>query len=143
PTPSLGAILGCGLVVISDDKGRPLPGASRLYRILISESIFIIWKVRNSSVISQGGQSLSNTEIQNRWLHAINQRLNLDRTLTNRARYGKQFSVKPDLVLQTWSSTLKDEEELPDDWLRVPKVLVGIEPLRPPSPPAGRRGRNR
>jgi ribonuclease HI len=130
-------------VVISDDKGRPLPGASRLYRILISESIFIIWKVRNSSVISQGGQSLSNTEIQNRWLHAINQRLNLDRTLTNRARYGKQFSVKPDLVLQTWSSTLKDEEELPDDWLRVPKVLVGIEPLRPPSPPAGRRGRNR
>ncbi|KAJ7912023.1 hypothetical protein B0H13DRAFT_1614001, partial [Mycena leptocephala] len=131
------------LAIILDDKGQSLPGASRLYRILISESVFTIWKVRNSSVISQGGQSLSDAEIHNRWLHAINQRLNLDRPLTNQARYGKQFSLKPELVLQTWSSTLKDEEDLPEEWLRVPKDLVGIEPLRPPSPPAGQRGRNR
>jgi ribonuclease HI len=74
----------------------------------------------------------------------LNLRLDLDRLLTNKVRYGKQNSLDSVLVLQTWSSTLKDEDKLPEDWLRVPKVLVGLELSQPPSPPAsGRQGRNR
>ncbi|KAJ7470090.1 hypothetical protein B0H11DRAFT_2434145 [Mycena galericulata] len=38
-----------------------------------------------------------------------------------------------------------NEEDLPENWLKEPKVLVGIEPMRspPPSQPADRPGRNR
>ncbi|KAJ7501351.1 hypothetical protein B0H11DRAFT_1713618 [Mycena galericulata] len=145
PELSLGSILGCGLTSITDEKGNYLPGASRLYRIIISESLYMIWKIRCDCVIGKGGQSLSNSEIHNKWLHAINECLKFDCILTNHSRYGKNVSIKPILVLQTWSSTLKNEEDLPENWLKEPKVLVGIEPMRspPPSQPADRPGRNR
>ncbi|KAJ6589681.1 hypothetical protein B0H19DRAFT_1058667 [Mycena capillaripes] len=53
------------------------------------------------------------------------------------------ISVKPALVLQTWSSTLQNEDKLPENWLRVPKVLVGIGPLPPPLPAvSGWQGRD-
>ncbi|KAJ7615208.1 hypothetical protein DFH06DRAFT_1013387, partial [Mycena polygramma] len=125
--------------------GRHLPGATRLYRILISESLFVIWKIRNNCVISREGASPPPAEIHNKWLFAINDRLTLDRTLSNQRRYGTQISTKPLLVLQTWSSILKDEDNLPDNWLRLPRVLVGTEPKRtqPEPPPINRRGRNR
>ncbi|KAJ7605709.1 hypothetical protein DFH06DRAFT_1150445 [Mycena polygramma] len=48
--------------------------------------------------------------------------------------------VLPSVVLCTWSRTLLAEDELPKDWLREPKVLVGIVPKRSqrsPSPDAG------
>jgi ribonuclease HI len=145
PELSLGSVLGYGLVTISDEKGRTLPGASRLYRILISEFVFVIWKIRNDSVIGQGGDPIPDNKIHNKWLHAINLRLNFDCVLTNHTKYGKQNSIKTSLVLQTWSLTLADEDKLPENWIREPKVLVGTEP--PSSHPApqhsGRRGRNR
>ncbi|KAJ6480516.1 ribonuclease H-like protein, partial [Mycena vitilis] len=145
PSLSLGAILGCGLANFVDTKSHHLPGATRLYRILLSESMFLIWKIRNDCVINKGGVALSPTEIHNKWVYIINQRLDLDRTLTNHHRYGKQISIKPLLVLRTWESTLKDEDTLPDNWLRLPRVLVGTEPKRtkPTPPPLNRRGRNR
>ena len=38
-------------------------------------------------------------------------------------------AINSELVLNTWKSTLKDEELLPRNWLYTPEVLVGIEPL--------------
>lgn len=145
PELSLGTILGCGLATFSDEKGHDLPGTARLYRILISESLFVIWKVRNESVISRTGVPLPENHIHNKWLHAVNLRLRFDCILTNHAKYGKQNSIKPSLVLQTWRSTLMNEEKLPENWTREPRVLVGTEPQssHPPSQPTGRRGRNR
>ncbi|KAJ7874853.1 hypothetical protein B0H13DRAFT_1632951 [Mycena leptocephala] len=145
PDMSLGSVLGCGFADIRDEKGRTLTGASRLYRILISESIFVIWKIRNDSVIGLGGAPMPDNKIHNKWLHAINLRLKFDCVLTNYTKYGKQNSVKISLVLQTWSSTLADEDKLPENWIREPRVLVGTEPpsSHPPSQPSGRRGRNR
>ncbi|KAJ7441168.1 hypothetical protein B0H11DRAFT_2204861 [Mycena galericulata] len=87
-------------------------------------------------VIGHDGVPASEQEIHNRWLHAINERIEIDRNLTNHLKF----------VLETWKGVIKDEDKLPDDWLRGPEVLVGIAPkrsLRPPSPPVGRRGRNR
>ncbi|KAF8192842.1 hypothetical protein K438DRAFT_1590157 [Mycena galopus ATCC 62051] len=148
PELSLGAILGCGLANIKDEHGRHLPGATRLYRILVSESLFSIWKIRNECVINNTGTPLSVNEIHNKWLFNINQRLGFECALTNHYKFGKNNSIKPLLVLQTWSSTLKGEDSLPENWLKVvPRVLVGIEPKRtsqpPSSRPQGRRGRNR
>ncbi|KAJ7139962.1 hypothetical protein C8R43DRAFT_893064 [Mycena crocata] len=141
PEITLGSILGCGLATFKDEKGRKLPGTTRLYRILISESFFEIWKIRNTTVIKQGGEPLSENHIHNRWLTVMNRRLQFDCNLTNFAKYGKQSSVSPLLVTQTWSSVLLNEEELPEDWIRQPRVLVGIEPRssRPPPRPSGRR----
>ncbi|KAJ7699732.1 hypothetical protein B0H16DRAFT_1668784 [Mycena metata] len=133
PVLTLGAILGCGLAFISDENGKQLPGASRLFRILISESLFTIWKIRNDCVITNNGVSLTLKAIHNKWLFAVNKRLELDHAMASRQRH----------VLQTWTSTLKDEDKLPENWLRVPRVLVGVEPHQPSSTPARRRGRNR
>ncbi|KAF8176882.1 hypothetical protein K438DRAFT_1607023 [Mycena galopus ATCC 62051] len=122
---SLGVILGCGLVLIKDENGRHLPGATRLFRILISESLFLIWKLHVSNGLWQqdqpNGLLVRRPEIQNKWLYTINWRLELDCQLTNKLRYGKQDSVNSILVLQTWSATLKDEDKLPDNWLRMPR----------------------
>ncbi|KZT03820.1 uncharacterized protein LAESUDRAFT_658954, partial [Laetiporus sulphureus 93-53] len=46
-----GGLLGCALRSFSDDEGRRRPGATRLYRILISESTYLIWNLRNERVI--------------------------------------------------------------------------------------------
>ncbi|KAK7057848.1 hypothetical protein R3P38DRAFT_3546779 [Favolaschia claudopus] len=145
PELSLGSILGCGLARFYDQRGRNLDGTTRLFHILISESAFTIWKIRNECVIQRQGDPLPEKAIHNKWLHNINQRLEFDRLLTNHAKYGKQYALKPSLVLQTWNSTLLDEDKLPDDWIKLPRVLVGIKPQTDPpsSRPSGRRGRNR
>ena len=41
-------------------------------------------------------------------------------------KYGS-FATKRDVVLKTWSETLKNEYALPDDWINTPEVLVGTE----------------
>lgn len=46
PTIELGTILGCGLAEFKDDGDRLHPGAARLFRILVSESAFLIWSMR-------------------------------------------------------------------------------------------------
>ncbi|KAJ7724006.1 hypothetical protein B0H16DRAFT_1666082 [Mycena metata] len=128
PQISLGSILGSGLATFRNTESKILPHTARLYRILISESMYLIWKIRCEVVIAEGGVPKSATEIHNRQVALMNERLNIDRTLTNRER------------------TLMNEEKLPEKWLSEPEVLVGIAPigsLRPLSPPSGRRGRNR
>ncbi|KAJ7729024.1 hypothetical protein B0H16DRAFT_1470217 [Mycena metata] len=122
PVLSLGSILDCGLTTFSDENKRPLPGTSRLYRILISESLFMIWKIRNECIINRAGH-----EMHNKWLYAINMRLKFDRALTNYAKFGKQNSINISLVLQTWRLTLMEEDKLPGNWIREPRVLVGTE----------------
>ncbi|KAJ7150818.1 hypothetical protein C8R43DRAFT_951252 [Mycena crocata] len=42
PQLSLGSILGCSLATFSDEKNRPIPSTARLYRILMTESLFLI-----------------------------------------------------------------------------------------------------
>ncbi|KAJ7668756.1 hypothetical protein DFH06DRAFT_982886 [Mycena polygramma] len=146
PIVSLGSILGAGLATFEDDENKKMPNTARLYRILMTESMYLIWKIRCEVVIGNDGAQKTPTEIHNRWVAALNERLEIDRNLTNQMRFGKQYSLAPSLVLETWRGTLKDEDKSPDRWLSEPEVLVGIVPirsLRSPSPPVGRRGRNR
>ena len=99
-------------------------GTTHLFRILISESAHLIWRIRNERVI-QGKPEASPQEVHFRWLKAINNRLKIDCVLTNGVKYGKK-AIDKSLVLRTWKKTLKNEEILPKDWTRETGVLVGV-----------------
>ncbi|KAJ7744622.1 hypothetical protein B0H16DRAFT_1322072 [Mycena metata] len=139
PAPTVGAILGCRLATFKVD-GRKSQADARLYTILMTESAHLIWKLRCEFVVGREGKDpASEREIHNRWVHVINERLEIDRSLTDQLRYGKQYSIAPSLVRDTWKGILEDEANLPDNWLRGPEVLVGIAPVRSqrsPPPPA-------
>lgn len=138
PILRYGTILGCGLANFKDSRGQNIPGKNRLYKILVSESAYLIWKLRCERRISKQDDIEKyhpQHEIHNRWVHCINARLTLDCLMTNRLKYGKK-ALQPKLVLNTWDGLLMDNSNLQDDWIKQTGVLVGIGTLRPP-------GRNR
>ncbi|CAK5280006.1 unnamed protein product [Mycena citricolor] len=116
--PTIGKIMACGAIQQEDAS------LSRLFRIIISESAHLIWRIRCERVI-QEKDNASTTEVESRWKKTINTRLLIDCKMTNAARYGKR-SLKPSLVKKTWAKTLKNEVNLPDDWTKGGGVLVGI-----------------
>ncbi|KAJ7093994.1 hypothetical protein B0H15DRAFT_905021 [Mycena belliarum] len=134
PEVSLGTILGCGLAEFRGDGGKTDRGTQRLYQILISESAYLIWRLRNERVIDRNGEPAPDEEITNKFKFAINQRLQMDKILANRPRKGKLPALAPALVLETWSKTLDDEQSLPQDWIREPRVLVGSRAFPPRTP---------
>ncbi|KAF8224742.1 hypothetical protein L208DRAFT_471264 [Tricholoma matsutake] len=38
-------------------------------------------------------------------------------------------AMSKELVLETWKGTLHKEDGLPDDWMGVARVLVGMDPV--------------
>jgi len=138
--PRFGTILGCGLGDFRDehDKNVQLAGANRLYAILLSESAHQIWRTRCKWRISDEASMEkipTEQEVRASWIRNLNRRLQLERLMTDKLRYG-QKALKARLVEKTWWGVLRDQESLPDNWLRKgTEVLVGIGE-RPP-------GRNR
>ncbi|KAJ6586233.1 hypothetical protein B0H10DRAFT_1961825 [Mycena sp. CBHHK59/15] len=86
-------------------------GTTCLFRIIVSESAHLIWKLRNERVIQEKNPA-SKQEIQNKWCKAINNRLAIDCMLTNEAKHGK---------------VLKDEDTLPAEWRQKTGVLCREE----------------
>jgi ribonuclease HI len=133
---SYGSFLAVGLVHFKKN-GNVLRGKSRFFRILVSESAFLIWKLRCERRITKSDDDAefhSITEIHNRWVKIINVRLQLDCILTSKKLF-KRKALSQSLVHDTWSGALLNENSLPDNWL-TSRVLVGIEPF-------DRLGRNR
>lgn len=131
PRPSLGAVLSSPIAPYKNAKGKPKTGDARLYRILMTESAYLIWKLRCERVI--GGAENPNRpqatpqEVGARWLQTINERLRTDCLMTNTSKYGKK-ALNKTLVERTWEGTLRNEDNLPPDWSRgKAEVLVGIE----------------
>ncbi|KAJ7149881.1 hypothetical protein C8R43DRAFT_1192432, partial [Mycena crocata] len=116
--PTVGEIMACGTIQRGD------AGTSRLFRILVSESAHLIWKLRNERVIQEKGEA-PGQEIRNRWLRSINNRIAHDRALTNREKYGKK-GIDKKLVQRTWTKVIENESKLPLEWMRDTEVLVGI-----------------
>ncbi|KAJ7922719.1 hypothetical protein B0H13DRAFT_1865564 [Mycena leptocephala] len=137
PPLSMGSILGCGMAIFEDKKKRPHAAKARLYRILITESMYLIWKLRCECVIGHNGEPPTANEIHNRWVHTINERLEIDKNLTNELKFGKQYILPRKLVLDAWRGTLHAEKDLPRDWLNKAEVLASIGSRRPPSPNEG------
>ena len=100
----------------------------------MSESAYLIWRLRNERVIDRAGEPASEEEIENKFKFVINQRLQMDKVLANRPRGGKRPALPPKLVLETWSGILDNELSLPKDWLREPRVLVGSRAFPPRTP---------
>ncbi|KAJ7883248.1 hypothetical protein B0H13DRAFT_2538339 [Mycena leptocephala] len=125
PEINLGSIFACGLAHFKTARGKPDRGADRLFRILISETAHLIWKLRGSDPTKY----FSEREIHNRWLSCINQRLRLDLLLTDRHKFGNRASNFK-LVLSTWKRVLMDAENLQDTQILQSRVLVGIDPLQ-------------
>ncbi|KAJ7745615.1 hypothetical protein B0H14DRAFT_2406669, partial [Mycena olivaceomarginata] len=74
---------------IKDSRGK-MPRVSRLFRIIVSESAYLIWKVRKEQVV--GGCKHTETGIHNRWVSFMNMQLKMDQLLTDRSRYGNRAS---------------------------------------------------
>ncbi|KAJ7089042.1 hypothetical protein C8R43DRAFT_835594, partial [Mycena crocata] len=136
PEPTFGSAIGCALAFFKDDNRKTAPETARLYRMIMSESIWAIWKMRCDRVIKFEGVPYSKAEVHNRWVSLINEKLSIDRALTNKVKFGKQYSVDPQLVLDTCKGFLYEENKLPIKWLGAPEVLVGVAPIRSTRPPS-------
>ncbi|KAF5376341.1 hypothetical protein D9757_008664 [Collybiopsis confluens] len=121
PTP--GSILSTGLLRLKNMEGNYLQGDSRLYRIVVSESTHLIWKLRCERVIN-GKQDFSTNEIRARWRKAITTRLELDCILMS-GKFRKK-GVTKGAIRRTWKDVLQDADNLPDNWTGEAGVLVGI-----------------
>jgi hypothetical protein len=121
-----GLILGCNLVRFTSPKGVILPEKGRLFAILVSVAWNLIWKLRRSRVIEDPDRIQSTSGIHNQWLKAVNSALQRDRLLTDKIKFGS-LALKKQVVLNTWSGLLMDEDSLPDDWTHE-GVLVGMQP---------------
>jgi len=128
PRLSWGLLLGCNLVKFTSTKGKPMPHKQRLFAILVSTSMHLIWRLRNERRFDKSDEQHTHTEIHNRWVAAIDSVLKRDRLLTNKIHFGR-LAFKREMVLYTWSGILWDEDSLPDDWIQSDRVLVGIRPI--------------
>jgi hypothetical protein len=127
PEMSWGLVLGCNLVKFKTVKGVILPEKGRLFAILVSIAWHQIWNLRTTRVITSPGKIISTTENFNQWLKAVNGALQRDRLLTDRLSFGP-LAIKKQLVLNTWSGLLKDEDSPPDNWTHE-GFLVGMRPI--------------
>jgi ribonuclease HI len=116
--PTLGQILAGGATKFKD------PGEKRLYKILITESAHLIWKLRNKRAIGGEGPAPL-AKITNRWLKMVNNRLAIDCAMTNTKKYGRKALISL-LVRKTWKKTLQNERALAKDWPSTVGVLVGV-----------------
>ena len=131
PTINLGVLLGCGSLALPPSENCPSnKGLSRLLRILLSESVHLIWVIRCERVIQGADHSLA--AIETRWQNKIDLRIAIDQHL---ASFHKEKSFSRDLIHHTWTAVLqKIFPDLDPDWVVKDEVLVGINPTIPCDP---------
>ena len=124
---NVGSITRCTLAKFKTLKGKSKPGDNQLYKILIAESVILIWHLRNQRVRANLPKDAWPTkeEVRNKWISRISAKLTLDWASTNK-KY-RSSATKKSIVLKTWSGTLKNKHTLPDDWINMPRVLVGMD----------------
>jgi hypothetical protein len=126
--PSFGIMLGSGLIKIRGADGVNLPGASRLYTIIVSESMYMIWQMRCKWRIRQDADPLripTEDQLRKAWVRMINHRLQLEMLMTHKSCFGSK-ALNSRLVEKTWWAVLHDQDQLQGDWINNTRVLVGI-----------------
>ncbi|KAI0339655.1 ribonuclease H-like protein [Trametopsis cervina] len=127
PRLSLGSIIGANLLEVPPQNGLKRPGATRLQTILITESAYLIWKIRCERVMERAltpDTWHNEHEIKQQWYNTINRRLQADIALTHPKIPTKQ-RLRAKEVLRTWSGIIAGENLLPEDWTTATGVLVG------------------
>ncbi|KAK0234450.1 hypothetical protein EDD85DRAFT_774610 [Armillaria nabsnona] len=122
--PTLATVLTCAIPEFKNPAGNRDSGRERFYRIVMSSSAQVIWNARCERVIQKENASLPPEKIKTMWLSNVNKRLELDCRMTHK-RFGKK-ALNKDLVMRTWSGSILNEHQLPEDWMEVGGVLVGI-----------------
>ena len=125
PTISLGTIIGCNSISVKtlqkrkDRNGRTEnvelqdPGATRLLKIIISESAYLIWTLRCERTIR--GKEHTEREVEIAWSKAINRRLSEDKTTATKVVRKDHYIT---IVRNTWDRALyKRHRDLPEDWI--------------------------
>ncbi|EIW59212.1 uncharacterized protein TRAVEDRAFT_82922, partial [Trametes versicolor FP-101664 SS1] len=118
PDVTLGIALGGHALVLTDSERKPLCGATRLARLLISETAHLIWVLRCERVIGERPPLQRGAEedyVENRWMKAVAGRLAMDCALT-RVRLATGSALKPAVVEATWTGLLLNEGALAPDW---------------------------
>ncbi|KAH9856289.1 hypothetical protein C2E23DRAFT_866303 [Lenzites betulinus] len=126
PRLSVGLVLGAPALRLTSTPPALSAAQQRLTRLLLTESAFVVWRLRNCRVI--GGPlgeifPCTKTAIVNAWYAAVNKRLLMDCLLTS-PRFGRA-AVRRRVVLDTWDRVLEDRAGLPEDWTQGARVLVG------------------
>ncbi|KAI0831075.1 hypothetical protein BC628DRAFT_1311542 [Trametes gibbosa] len=119
-----GTAVGAGCVIFKSSNDARLTLTERLWTILATESLYLIWKLRCERVIQKDGRDFSNAEIESRWYATINRRLTLDRRST--APFLEKRALDAKAVAATWSMIIENAENLPPNWVGDGGVLVGI-----------------
>ncbi|KZV94826.1 hypothetical protein EXIGLDRAFT_715325 [Exidia glandulosa HHB12029] len=128
PDISIGTVWGCASAVFEGEEKEEAMANARAFRIIVSESAFLIWKARCERRIQHEDEpdwEMTVLEATNRWKAAINKRIAIDRALTNKRRH-KRRALETQTVFLTWCDILEHEESLDKDWPWRPGVLVGI-----------------
>ena len=125
PNITLGTIVGCNALSVEttrEIKGRDGSlqrekhqdqGATRLLKILISESAYLIWTLRCERTIC--GKDHTEREVTASWRKIINRRLSEDKTTATKVLRRKSYIS---LVKSTWKAALrKRHRDLPEDWI--------------------------
>ncbi|KAJ7589628.1 hypothetical protein C8J56DRAFT_784937, partial [Mycena floridula] len=116
PVLKLGMILGCSLLTFVNVKGKPHPGLQRLFCILVPASAHLIWKIRCEILLDENKRNPNPSQVHNRWISAVNKRLEADCFLTSRFHY-RSRALPHQVVFNTWSRALMNETSLPDNWI--------------------------
>ncbi|KDQ10219.1 hypothetical protein BOTBODRAFT_116121 [Botryobasidium botryosum FD-172 SS1] len=84
--PTIGIIRGLGTISFWD-RERPLTQKSNLYKVLISEAIWTIWKTRNARCIKE--EIITSPNMIHRWNQAIRLRILVDRSTITREPFAE------------------------------------------------------
>ncbi|KAI0324862.1 RnaseH-domain-containing protein [Cubamyces sp. BRFM 1775] len=120
-----GTALGAACVVFKSQKDKRLTNRERLWTILATEAVYLIWKLRCERVIQNDGREFTNVEVENKWFATINRRLALERWMT--APFLEKKAKDPEVVEETWWDILDNTNNLPPNWVGDGGVLVGIK----------------
>ncbi|KAI0743032.1 hypothetical protein C8Q80DRAFT_1221324 [Daedaleopsis nitida] len=126
--PCWGNTLGAGCAAFRAENGKSDSATEALWMTLVSESMYLIWKMRCERVIQRDGDEFSIREVENRWYATIDQRLALDRKMAELAV--RKRSKRMSRVEQIWEPVLMDLDNIPTGVAVTLGVLVGIRRVR-------------
>ena len=126
---NLERIISVGTEAVTITGPVTKPANARLWRILISESTHLIWRLQCEHVIGHedtAGWTHSEKAVTTKWINMMNSRMRQDIAATN-PRFGRQ-ALHARIVQETWEDLVLPP---PDHWRgkwvdRVDRVLVGI-----------------
>ncbi|KNZ80733.1 Ribonuclease H1 [Termitomyces sp. J132] len=123
--PSLGDQLGCAINKTLNEENK---GTRRFKKIVITETMYTIWKIRCEWRIARDSdpeRTISDEETVGRLRAAIGRKIKYDCLAIDRNRFGK-IATDSETVVKTWTNLPPEEFNPLRSWRKLTAVLVGI-----------------